>query len=148
MRILLDTNLLVRAVLTPQGPARRILNLIETGEDHVLIVCDQLLNEIASVLARNRIRRRWPLTDEQVEGFCGYLARVAERIVADPLPAVISDPKDRWVIETAVAGRVSALCTLDAHFGAPAVREFCEAHGIRILSDIALLQVLVGTERR
>ena len=38
MRILLDTNLLVRAAITPEGLAREILRLVEASEHHVLVL--------------------------------------------------------------------------------------------------------------
>ena len=44
MRILLDTNLLVRAAITPDGLARK-LRRIEEGEGHVLVITSHLLGE-------------------------------------------------------------------------------------------------------
>lgn len=65
MRILLDTNLLVRAAITPKGSAREILRLIEASADHTLVISAYLLSEVTDVLRRDRIRARWPLTDEE-----------------------------------------------------------------------------------
>jgi predicted nucleic acid-binding protein len=42
MRVLLDTNLLLRAAITPDGLARKLLQRIERG-NHVLIVSSHLL---------------------------------------------------------------------------------------------------------
>ena len=58
LRILLDTNLLVRAAITPIGIARVILRLIESIETTVLVVSAYLLSEVADVLRRDRIRAR------------------------------------------------------------------------------------------
>ena len=51
MRFLLDTNLLVRAAITPGGLARKLLGYIEEGEEHVLIVSSHILSEVAGCSA-------------------------------------------------------------------------------------------------
>ena len=58
MRILLDTNLLVRAAITPDGAARQVLRLIEADQSHVLLISPYILSEIADVLRRDRIRAK------------------------------------------------------------------------------------------
>ena len=142
MRILLDTNLLVRAAITPKGSAREILRLIEASAEHTLVISTYLLSEVADVLRRDRIRARWPLTDLEIGAYCQYLARVAEEVTPEALPAVIHDEKDQAVVETAVSGRVDAICTSDGHFYQAPVLEFCEAHAIRVLKDVELLNRL------
>jgi putative PIN family toxin of toxin-antitoxin system len=114
VKILLDTNLLVRAAITPEGSAREILRLIEANETHVLILSPYLLSEIADVLRRDRIRARWPLSHEEIRLYCQYLARIGEEVLVEPLPPVIEDPKIQAIIETAVAGAAAVICTFDA----------------------------------
>ncbi len=146
MRILLDTNLLVRAAITPKGAAREILRLMEASTEHVLILSPYLLSEVADVLRRDRIRTRWPLTDEQVSSYCHLLATAAAE--GSPLdlplnlPPVIGDPKDQAVLEAAVAGAADVICTLDGHFNSPAVLTFCAGHSIRVLNDVDLIRLL------
>ena len=142
MRILLDTNLLVRAAITPDGLARKLLRHIEQSQDHVLIVSSNLLTEVADVLRRPRIQARWHLSDEDIQIYCQYLSSVGEEVPAQQLPSVISDPKDQAVIEAAVAGDVDGICTSDAHFYTSPAREFLAEHGILVLSDRALLLLL------
>ena len=57
MRVLLDTNLLLRAAISPKGSAREILRLIEAAEEHVLVMSPHLLSEVADVLRRDRYVR-------------------------------------------------------------------------------------------
>ena len=142
MRVLLDTNLLVRAAITPHGAAREILRLLEASDDHVLVISPHLLSEVSDVLRRDRIRARWPLTDEEVRLYCQHLARIGEEVPSQPLAAVIQDPKDQAVIEAAVAGGVVVICTLDKHFFTAPVQLFCAAHAIRIMNDADLLDCL------
>lgn len=142
MRILLDTNLLVRAAITPKGSARAILRLIEESEEHVLLISDYLLSEVADVLRRDRIRARWPLTDEEVRSYCKFLDRIGEVVSAQPLAPIIEDPKDQAIIEAAVAGTAEVICTFDGHFYKPPFLAFCDRREIRILNDADLLKSL------
>jgi putative PIN family toxin of toxin-antitoxin system len=142
VRILLDTNLLVRAAITPKGLAREILRLIEANEDHVLVMSPYLFSEVADVLRRDRIRARWPLTDEEIHLYCHYLSTVGEEVSPQPLTAVIQDTKDQAIIETAVAGAATVICTLDSHFYEPTAAAFCAARGIRVMNDVELVQLL------
>jgi putative PIN family toxin of toxin-antitoxin system len=142
MRFLLDTNLLVRAAITPGGLARKLLGCIEGSEEHVLIVSSHILSEVADVLRRPRIQARWPLSTEDIQNYCRYLSEVAQEVPAQPIASVISDPKDQPVIEAAVSGQADGICTSDAHFYEPLVKEFLEEHGISVLTDKALLLLL------
>ena len=45
------------------------------------------------MLQRDRIRGRWPLTEEEIRSFCHYLSTVGEEVWAERLPAVIHDGK-------------------------------------------------------
>lgn len=142
MRILLDTNILVRAAISPGGSARAILRLIEASEAHALVISAYLLSEVADVLCRDRIRARCPLTDQEVRSYCEFLARIGEEVPAQPLPPIIEDPKDQAIIEAAAAGTVAVICTSDAHFFKPAVLAFCATRNIRVMNDADLLRTL------
>jgi predicted nucleic acid-binding protein len=55
-------------------------------------------------------------------------------------PAIISDPDDDPILQTAIVGRADILCTRDEAFRHEAVERVCAANGISILDDIALLR--------
>jgi len=148
MRVLLDTNLLVRAAISPNGLARELLRRIEQNEDHILIVSSYLLTEVADVLSRSRIQARWPLSDDEIQSYCQYLARVGEEAPVHALPLAISDPKDQGVVEAAVAGEANVICTSDVHFYESPAREFLAERGISVLKDKALLLLLESQRRR
>ena len=59
-----------------------------------------------------------------------------------PAAVVPKDPDDDPIIATAVAGQAEIICTRDRHFWHPDVQQYCAAHGIRIMTDIELLQLL------
>ena len=67
MRIVLDTNILVRAnpTVSPKGLARDLLLTVLSGS-HVLILSPAILTEIQRVLHYPRVQARWPLTDDAI----------------------------------------------------------------------------------
>jgi putative PIN family toxin of toxin-antitoxin system len=142
VRILLDTNILVRAAISPGGLARGILDLIRRNDDHVLVISSYILSEVADVLSRPRIRTRWPLSDHDIQAYCQTLSSAAEEVSIRQLTPAIADPKDQAIIEAAIAARVNVICTGDVHFEVQSVREFLADFGIAVVTDRDLLALL------
>jgi len=142
MRVVLDTNVLIRASPKASGPAREVLLSIASG-DHVLIMSGILLQEVERVLSYPRVQKLWKMTHKEIAAYLQLLSSLSEMV---QLPAgkriVPSDPDDDAVINTAVAGQAQILCTLDTHFFDPTVLTYCTQHGIRILTDIQLLRLI------
>jgi putative PIN family toxin of toxin-antitoxin system len=118
VRITLDSNILVRAVASPLGPAFRLLDLIRSA--HTLVLSRFILDEVERVLLYPRLRERYRITASEAARFTGNLADVAhmvEPVIVRPL--VLSDPADDPVLYTAADGRADILCTRNIrHFEA------------------------------
>ncbi|MEK7409579.1 MAG: putative toxin-antitoxin system toxin component, PIN family [Acidobacteriota bacterium] len=146
MRIVLDTNILVRAGANPDGLARRVLEEIVRGP-HTLIISPFILGELARVLGYPRLRQRWGLGEERIEAHVNLIAAAAEVVHPGPSREVVTgDPDDDPVVETAVAGRADVLCTRDAHLLGPRVVEYCAGHGVRVMDDLALHRLLASLQ--
>jgi uncharacterized protein len=142
MRIVLDTNILVRGNVKAKGPAREILLKIAYGH-HVLITSPFLLREVERVLLYPRLQELWSLTLEDVQEHVQFLFKISQLV--HPVlgtPVVLKDPNDDPVVYTAAAGKADILCTLDRHFFEPEVIEFCGKRGITLLSDVELIHRL------
>jgi len=140
MRIVLDTNVLIRANPKSRGPARELLLKIISG-NHVLVTSPFLLQELARVLAYPRIEARWRLRPEEIDEYVQILASASEVVApAAGVPIVLKDADDDPVLYTAVAGKADVLCTLDAYFYEESVRSFAARMGFSIIDDTALLQ--------
>ncbi len=101
MRIVLDTNILVRAHANARGPARAILQLIADSPQHTLLLSPFLLQELERVFDYERVRSATRLTDEEVAEYLSYLQakQIAELIFPGPAPPVVpADPEDDSVI--------------------------------------------------
>jgi putative PIN family toxin of toxin-antitoxin system len=142
MRVVLDTNVLIRAIPKARGPAKEVLQIIISG-NHVLITSDFLLQEVARVLAYPRIEEHWKLHPREVEEYLQILGTLSEIVKPYPgAPLVRADVKDDPVVYTAVAGKADVLCTRDAHFYEDSVKSFCTQNNIAIMDDVELLRVI------
>ncbi|TVS09005.1 MAG: putative toxin-antitoxin system toxin component, PIN family [Gammaproteobacteria bacterium] len=106
MRVVLDTNVIVSALLTPHGPPARILDWTLAGELTVLLD-DRLLDEYRVVLARTK----FGFDPRDLRILLAALDALAERVVALPLSVELPDPDDLPFLEVASSGRADALIT-------------------------------------
>jgi len=146
MRIVLDTNVLVRVVTSPSGPAAELFDLVR--DHHHLVMSTNLAEELSNVLLRDRLRRRHQLDDRQVRDFVDALMAGAS-VVSLPkiLPRIVAhDEDDDNVVATAVHGAADVLCTWNTHLYHQDVVDYCRQHAIEIMDDPQLLNVL-RTER-
>lgn len=143
MRIVLDTNVLVRAFVSPTGPAAEVLHHIRSP--HALVASDHLLQELSRVLLYRHVQSLHGMGPSDIQDWMSALAAGAI-LVAQPTtlttPIVHSDPDDDQVIAAAIGGRADVLCTLDKHLRERRVVGFCAQFGIRVLTDVELLSEL------
>lgn len=83
MRIVLDTNILVRANAEGRGPARELLQLIVASPGHVLLLSPFLLQELGRVFSYERVRVSSRVTDEEVTEYRSDMMQTrASRVLA------------------------------------------------------------------
>lgn len=145
MRIVLDTNILIRANAKAKGPARELLLWIVNSPEHVLLLSPFILKELERVFAYDRVRTATKLTGEEASEYLSYIAarEVSEMVFPGPAPRVVpSDVDDDPVVHTAVVGRAEILCTLNRDFYHASVLEYCKARGVLVGSDVVILDFL------
>ena len=149
MRIVLDTNILVRAnpKVSPAGLARDLLLTIVSANQHTLILSSAILVEVRRVLNYPHVQTRWPLTDEMIAQYAAFLEAAAFCVEVPEFPpaVVVKDPDDDPILQTAILGYADVLCTRDVDFAHDLGKEVCRERGIRILSDIDLIRELRRT---
>src|ERR1700704_3990121 len=133
MRIMCDTNVLVRTILSPNGAAAELLRII--AKEHSLVVSLPVLGELYDVLRRPQIRALHRLTDDQIRRAISRLYKLGIVVILpSALPAAVPlDPKDDPIVMTAIAGKADVLCTLDRHLHDAVVMALCATNGVRIL---------------
>jgi putative PIN family toxin of toxin-antitoxin system len=105
-RIVLDTNVLVSALLKPLSDSGTILTHIR-AERLVLLLDQRILLEYREVLRRPKFNFNAGLVDETI----AYLDRFGEFVVAEPLSLLLPDPDDKPFLEVALSGGADALIT-------------------------------------
>ncbi len=106
MRVVLDTNVLVSAALTPGGPAHQVIQMAFRG-DLQLCVNTRMVAEYREVLTRGR----FSLSPGWVDGFLEALLVESQEVLTGPVEGRFPDETDRPFVEAAVAGRVEVLIT-------------------------------------
>ena len=142
MRVLLDSNVLLRAVISPAGPARALLYQFRDHEDYDLVLSEHIIGEVERVLAEPRIQERLAVGVEMLSVLISEIRTIAEIVHPEPSSRVISDSNDQPVLDAAITAAVDVMCTVDKHFEESSVQAICRAHGIRIMDDVTLLAIL------
>jgi hypothetical protein len=89
------------------------------------------------VLIYPHVQARWPLTPGAVAQYVVFLEAAGVLVeVPEVAPAIVSDPEDDPILQTAIVGRADVLCSRDEAFRHEVVERVCAAHGIRIVEDI------------
>lgn len=111
---------------TGAGSARPPHRLVRYGRDRPIAGTARLTRQTGSLFRRHR-------------------QELAEFVtVPDPVPAVASDPDDNIVVATAVTGGADVICTRDRHIRHAVVQAYCATFGIRVLTEVELLNELRG----
>jgi putative PIN family toxin of toxin-antitoxin system len=113
-RAVLDTNVLVSALISPGGGSARLLLELRSGAFE-LIVSPLLLVELREVLRRDKFRRY--VSQGEADAYV-ELIRTESVIHADPAPSpetLSADPDDEYLIDLARDAQADAIVSGDAH---------------------------------
>ncbi len=106
MIIVLDTNVLVSALLKPKSHPAHVLNAI-LNEKATLLFDNRILEEYRKVL----LRPRFGFSVELVEPLLEYLESEGEFVAADYSGIRFEDPGDKKYYEVAVTGGAAYIVT-------------------------------------
>lgn len=133
-RVVLDTVVLIRALINPHGDWGRLL--FEWAGHYRLVVSPLLLSEYLEVTARPELVRKFRRLPEHRRDLLDLLSQ-ADLVAFDALPTFERDPDDAHVLATAIAGGADYLITGDND-----LLDLGEYAGISILSASAFLRLL------
>lgn len=142
MRALLDTNVFISYLLTPQhaGSVKVIFEALDRNQ-FTLLLPDEVVDEILDVIA-NRPHLMGRVGSDKLTTFLKLLTTVAEGIprIEQTIPAIARDAKDDYLLTYAVVGQADYLVTGDKDL---LVLE--EIAGVKIVSTIAFADLLSAT---
>lgn len=135
MRIVLDTNVLASALISPHGFSHELAERWEAGE-FTLVTSAEQREELRRVLAYPRLQKR--IDADQAARLLSNLGDAAD--VVGNLPAVraSSDEADNRIIAAALAGQATHLVTGDkSHLLSLGVVE-----SVAVVSPRAMIEIL------
>lgn len=136
MRAVIDTNVLVRAMLKPDGSVGPVVDFLRDGR-YVFLYSEATLNELIEVLSRPRMVHRYGLTAAEVETLCALVIRRGELVEPDRTITACRDPKNNKFLEVAVAGRADVIVTTDED-----LEVLDPFEGIRLIQPARFLHLL------
>jgi len=110
MRVILDTNILLSALLSPLGAPAKLLDAWER-KAFTLVACDALIAELRNVASRPFFRAR--LRASTVELLAAGLQSFSLYCKSMPPGPVAADPKDSYLLALAEASQAEFLVTGD-----------------------------------
>lgn len=128
MRVVIDTNVIVAALLHPERTPDRAL-LVLRARGAIVLVDHRIEAEYRAVLARPKFAA---IEAERRDALLDRILGSAERVIAAPVEVSMIDEDDRVFVEVARTGGADAIVTGNAkHFPADL--------GVEVLSPAELL---------
>lgn len=110
MRVVLDTNILVSALIVPAGYPAAIYNAWENGK-FTLLTCAEHLAEVRATLQKPRVAAH--IEPYKAGRLVNQIKNLAANIAHLPRVRRSSDPDDNFLLALAEAGEASYLVTGD-----------------------------------
>jgi len=109
VRVVIDTNVLVSALIHDGKPRKLLLELLNK---HTVILSRQILAELADVAGRDKFH----ITSSQIEKFFSIIVKMVKLVPDNALyKEVLSDPDDDVVLNAAYTGKADYIVTGDNH---------------------------------
>jgi putative PIN family toxin of toxin-antitoxin system len=136
MKAVVDTNILIRALIKPRGTVGPVLTRLRAG-NYTLVYSQPLLDELLEKLALPRIREKYRLDQQAVETTIALLALRGELVHPVRAVKVCRDPDDNALIEAALAGNAAYIVTGDED-----LLTLKQVEGVRIITPRVFLAAL------
>ena len=116
IRVVLDTSVLVSAVITPTGPNARVFDLITAGKIRTYLT-EEVLAEYYQVFAYERLQH---LDRRRIARMRGLPEKVSVRVKSGGLLKISGHAEDSRIYECALASKADYIVTENAkHFKRP-----------------------------
>jgi hypothetical protein len=135
--VVLDTNVLINALLSAEGPPAQVIDLWDAGAFDVAVSAP-LLDELKRVLRYKRVRKYLEMTSVEVDSLIKQWSSTAVYIDSEMrLDVVEDDPDVNRVLECAVAAEAEYIVSGDDH-----LLDLGEYRGIEVLPPAGFIVLL------
>lgn len=136
-KAVLDSNVIVSALIVPHGNPARIILLAKEGKFECVLSEDILL-EVRNVLQRKHIQKKYHPAEDAIEEFIQAIRAHSTfhtiQYVEDIIP---NDPPDNVVLACAVEGGANYLVSGNLHF-----RNLKEHRNVKMVTPAQFLEIL------
>ena len=142
MRAVVDTNVWVSAIIHRTGYPARLKQAWLDGR-FVSVLSPQLVTETVEVLHRPRIQGKYGISDEEINTLEFALSRFSEVVYAPPVDYHLRDPKDDYLLSTAIVARAEFIVTRDGDLRGDAdLPSYLSRFGTQVVSVQQFLEIL------
>ncbi len=135
MKIVLDTNVLISALIVKKGKPGQILRQITK---YKLVTSEEILVEVERVLHYDRIQKRYGLSNKDTNAFMQRLREVSQIIpVTTSVEIIKDDPDDNKFLACALAADADYIISGDTH-----LTKLGDYQGVSILTPATFLEIL------
>ncbi len=113
MRAVIDTGILVSALIRPQGTTGDVLRALRDGRFTAIYSTD-ILVEIIDVLGRPTFRQKYHIEPDDITASINLLRLRGEVVTPQREINTCRDPKDDKFLEAALAGKADCIVSGDA----------------------------------
>jgi putative PIN family toxin of toxin-antitoxin system len=139
MRVVVDTNVFVSALLSSQGVPSQLFRYWELRYFDLLI-SEKSMEELARVLHYPKVRKGIHSTDAELAEYVRLFKKRGVLITSqETIRAIPADVSDNIYLEIAVAGEADYIVSGDKH-----LLKLQEYRGIAILTPVAFLDTLTS----
>lgn len=131
--VLLDTNIIISALINPRGSPAKLLTHWKTGRFNICI-SEPLFEEFKEVIRRPRIKEKYGITDSEIKELENIIVDKAIFVAALGSIKLCRDPDDDMVLETAIVSRAHYLITGDKDLKSQDLVTQLDKNGVRILT--------------
>ena len=139
IKVVLDNNVFVSAVLKPRSNPGYILDLVKTGEIKLFVSFD-ILSELRTTLLYPKLRKFHGLNERQVERYIQAIQGIAALTQGELVVDIIKDdPSDNIYLACAQEGRVDFIVSGDHH-----LTDLKTFQNISIVNPTSFLKIIKG----
>jgi len=145
-RIVLDTNIFIRSILSPKGLGAKIVDLWKLKK-FVLLLSYDLLDEIADVLLNPKLMLKYNYSFKDVESLIVLCKKQAVIIKPAVVIQICRDPDDDKIINCAIMGRPHYLVSGDADlYDDKNVKRILFEYGVQIIKPERFIEIFKEEE--
>ena len=112
VRAVIDTNVIVSALIRPQGTAGVLWRRFGEGA-FTAVFSPELIDEIAAVLGHSKIRAKYRTVPKDLVDIAALFALRGDLVTCEERIRICRDPDDDFLLETAVSGNADYLVSGD-----------------------------------